>query len=87
MDHLYLKCARLGLASILSVMIVLPLDLQAAGKKGKSVGLDFEEDVVETSYLKPETTVVETLSKKRRTSLIRIRMDFLVEIIRSARNL
>ncbi len=71
-------------------LVCTPVIVDAASKRKrakKTRTLSFEDDVVETSYLRPESSVVETLNKKKRSSLIRIRMDFFAEIIRSARNL
>jgi hypothetical protein len=58
----------------------------AAGKKKEKV-YSFEDDVIETSLLRPETTQVETLNKHKRASLIRIRLHFFNEIIRSAEDM
>ena len=63
---------------------------QALAKKGKSNAsrtVSFEDDVVETAYLRPESSVVESINSRTRTSLIRIRTDFFKRIIRSATRL
>lgn len=65
-----------------------PTDAMAKGKRGKaSRTVSFEDDVVETAYLRPESSVVESINSRTRTSLIRIRMDFFKRIIRSATKL
>ena len=57
------------------------------GGKKKERTFSFEDDVIETSLLRPETTQVETINKHKRASLIRIRLHFFNEIIRSAEDL
>ena len=60
----------------------------AKGKRRKaSRTVSFEDDMVETAYLRPESSVVESINSRTRTSLIRIRMDFFKEIVRSATKL
>lgn len=62
--------------------------VSAKGRKAKaSRTVSFEDDVVETAYLRPESSVVESINSRTRTSLIRIRMDFFKEIVRSATKL
>lgn len=58
-----------------------------AAKKGKSKEYSFEDDVIETQYLRPDTANVEGISKNKRASLIRIRMNFFAELVRSAEDL
>ena len=48
---------------------------------------NFELDEVTVDVLKPEATMVEVLRQKARRSLIRIRMDFIREIVRSAEDI
>lgn len=65
-----------------------PTSVFAKGKRHKaSRTVSFEDDMVETAYLRPESSVVESINSRTRTSLIRIRMDFFKEIIRSATKL
>lgn len=83
------KLALTVLGSLIALsLVVAPVTVDAKPRRAKKTRtLSFEDDLVETSYLRPESSVVETLNKKKRSSLIRIRMDFFAEIIRSARNL
>lgn len=60
---------------------------KAGAKKGKSKEYSFEDDVIETQYLRPDTANVEGISKNKRASLIRIRMNFFAELVRSAEDL
>ena len=48
---------------------------------------DFETDEVTVDVLKPDASVVEVLSANARKSLIRIRLDFIAEIVRSAEDI
>lgn len=62
-------------------------DKGGKAKKGKSKEYSFEDDVIETQYLRPDTANVEGINKNKRVSLIRIRMNFFAELIRSAEDL
>ncbi len=81
------------LASLLGVILIAGVSLapnEAFAKRKRSSSsrtVSFEDDVVETSYLRPESSVVESINSRTRTSLIRIRMDFFKEIVRSATQL
>ncbi|MCO4762678.1 MAG: hypothetical protein KC502_14290 [Myxococcales bacterium] len=68
-------------------MTMTPMDADAKRRKKKTRTLSFEDDQVEASFLRPEGSTTTSLSKKKRSSLIRVRMDFFAEIIRSARDL
>ena len=59
----------------------------AAAVEGTSNAYDFDTDEVTVDVLKPDATMVEVLAARGRTSLIRIRMDFVKEIVRSAEDL
>ncbi len=79
--------AALAVAAMLALALVPAVASAADPKKNKGRTLSFEEDVVETSYLRPEGTVIEGINKKKRQSLIRIRLDFYQEIMRSAQDI
>ena len=85
-----LLAAALAIAWLVSVFAA-PSIADAQGRRRNQSRstrtISFEDDVVETSYLRPETSKVEVLDTKRRQSLIRLRTDFFAEIIRSAENL
>ncbi len=70
-----------------SVAAPVPASAQAKGKKSKQNSYDFEDDVIETQYLRPDTGTVQAINKDKRRSLIRIRKDFFAELIRSAEDL
>ncbi len=79
------------LALVALVMLALPglalaQEKAGKGKKGARV-LSFEEDHIEGQYQKPGGENIQSLNKKKRQSLIRVRTDFYAEIVRSARDL
>ena len=49
--------------------------------------LDFEGDVIETSFLKPDATLIEGELRKATNSLLKERKDFIPEVVKSAENL
>lgn len=94
--RLFVPSVRMLLAAslLLGTVTALPALAQdstrAAGgkKKGdKSRTLTFEDDMIETQLLRPDTEAIQGLSNRTRTSLIRIRKDFFAEIIRSAEDI
>lgn len=56
-------------------------------KKDDVTVFDFEEDEVTVSFLKPEVGFVGLLQQEKAASLIKIRQDFVDEIVRSAEDL
>ena len=75
-------------AALIGGVALAPAMADAKPRRSKaSRTVSFEDDVVETSYLRPESSVVESINSRTRTSLIRIRMDFFRKIIRSATQL
>jgi len=52
--------------------------------KPKKQKFNFETDTISTDYLKPGTSLIEGVSRGRRSSLIDVRLDFVSEILRSA---
>lgn len=48
---------------------------------------DFEGDTIEADFLKPHGGVIETVLRDERKSLIKIRLDFVDEIVQSAEEL
>ena len=57
-------------------------------KKGDAVTVfDFEEDEVTVSFLKPEVGFVGLIQQEKAASLIKIRQDFVDEIVQSADDL
>lgn len=83
------RVAGIGAAlALVAAAALTPAVAVAKPKRDKaSRTVSFEDDVVETSYLRPESSVVESINSRTRTSLIRIRMDFFKKIVRSATQL
>ena len=61
----------------------------AAHKKGEPGvrELNFEGDVVEAEFLRPQQGVTEAVVRRKRSSLIQVRTDFVDEILKSAEDL
>lgn len=49
--------------------------------------MDFEGDVVEAQFLRPDQGVAEALVRRTGSSLIQVRTDFVDEILKSAEDL
>lgn len=49
--------------------------------------LNFEDDVIETSFLKPDSALIEGEQRKAGGSLLKIRQDFVAEIVKSAEDI
>ncbi|HAN32463.1 MAG TPA: hypothetical protein DCQ06_12780 [Myxococcales bacterium] len=80
------RCVVLAICGALCVTLIASVG-QARKRRGKYRTMSFEDSRVEATFLRPEGSVTNSLSKKKRSSLIRIRMNFFAEIFRSARNL
>ena len=60
----------------------------AGARKGDAVKeLNFEGDVVEAQFLRPDQGVAEAVVRRKKSSLIQIRTDFVDEILKSAEDL
>lgn len=61
----------------------------AQDKTGESqvTEMSFEGDVVEAQFLRPDQGVTEGLIRKKKNSLIKLRTDFVDEILKSAEDL
>ena len=65
-----------------------PADAGNAGNgKAKVKVYDFSGDTIEGDLIKPEGTTVEARDFAKHSSLIRIRQDFIAEILKSAEDL
>jgi hypothetical protein len=76
----------LALGAVLAAQAT-PAMADDKGKKKKEKTYNFEDDVIETQYLRPDTAVTDGLKNNKRASLIRIRTNFFAELIRSAEDL
>lgn len=59
---------------------------KSPGKKATRE-MDFEGDVVEAQFLRPDQSVAEALVRRKKSSLIQVRTDFVDEILKSAEDL
>jgi hypothetical protein len=59
----------------------------AAGAGGKVKNYDFSGDNIEGELIKPDGEMVNSRKFAEHTSLIRVRQDFIREIVKSAENL
>jgi hypothetical protein len=85
---------RAVLASIVAavaVSLALPATVDAQrkkGKKGKKIKTyDFTGDNIDGDLIKPDGVSIDTRTFASHTSLIRIRKDFIKEILKSAEDL
>jgi hypothetical protein len=80
-----------ALAAALVVSVALSATAFAQPKpdtgEKRTEELDFEGDVVETSFLKPDASLIEGETRKGGASLLKIRKDFIPEIVRSAEDI
>jgi hypothetical protein len=79
-----------GILTIASTLTIVALASPALGqgKKGKDqTNYDFDGDVIETEYMKPDQLTIEAISKRQNEGFIKIRTDFVKEIVRSAEDL
>ena len=80
-------------AAILAVSAFASGDAVAQDKKGDKAGTpkvkvyDFSGDTIEGDLIRPEGTTVDARDFAKHSSLIRIRKDFIPEIIKSAEDL
>lgn len=79
------------LLTILTVMLVVGLSpavfAQEKTQESKVTEMSFDGDVVEAQFLRPDQGVTEGLIRKKKNSLIKLRTDFVDEILKSAEDL
>lgn len=74
-------------ALVLALILSVPALAQPASDPEGEKVFDFEGDTIEAEFLKPNVGVVESVLRDERKSLIKIRVDFVDEIVRSAEEL
>ena len=77
--------ATLALSVLGTAAVAQPVPNSEAPKEEQV--LDFEGDVIETSFLKPDATLIEGELRKATNSLLKERKDFIPEVVKSAENL
>ena len=77
-------------SGVLAVLMLLafatPVFAQAAGEPEERL-FDFEGDTVAADVLKPDASIVDAVTRRERKSLIKLRVDFVDEIVRSAEDI
>ena len=73
--------------AFLATLSFFSLDVSAKPKKGKAQTFDFEGDTIQTEYLRPDQMTIEAISKRKDKGFIKIRTEFIKEIVRSAEDL
>jgi hypothetical protein len=81
------RTCKLLVALVVALAFVLPGSAFAKDKKKDMTEFSFEEDEVTVSFLKPEVGFVGLIQQEKAASLIKIRDDFVDEIVRSAEDL
>lgn len=79
--------AAIALGAVATTSAFAPVEASAQARGRKQKSYDFEDDVIETQFLRPDVATTEGVKKDKRRSLIRIRKDFFAELIRSAEDL
>src|SRR5690349_15444023 len=83
-----MKRAAAAIATILALALVAPTMALAQAKDDKKVKTyDFSGDTIDGDLIKPDGEVVDTRDFASHSSLIRIRKDFIKEILKSAEDL
>lgn len=84
---------RLALATLIGLSLTaFPVFAQKAPVKGDSeykqkTVYDFDDDVVEGDLVKPDIETVGAAGKVKHSSLIKIRTDFIAEMLKSAEDI
>jgi hypothetical protein len=80
--------------AIVSALVVVSLSFggvavaqQPGAPKDEAKELNFEDDVIEGSFLKPDSSLVEGEKRGGAGSLLKIRQDFVAEIVKSAEDI
>ena len=68
-------------------MSTVSLSVSAKPKKGTTQTFDFEGDTIQTEYMRPDQMMIEAISKRKDKGFIKIRTEFIKEIVRSAEDL
>jgi len=84
-QRLFLVMTTLVLTGALSAPALAAKPAKPKAPEEKT--FDFEGDTIEADFLKPHGGVIETVIIEERKSLIKIRLDFVDEIVQSAEEL
>jgi hypothetical protein len=83
-----MRAALASIVAALALSLAAPATAQAQDKDKKKVKVyDFSGDEIDGALIKPDGDLVDTRTFASHTSLIRIRKDFIKEILKSAEDL
>jgi hypothetical protein len=82
-----MRAIRVLVAASLLALVASPALAQPKDTKPKVKVYDFSGDTIEGDLIKPEGTSVDARDFAKHSSLIRIRHDFIAEILKSAEDL
>ena len=74
-------------AVVLGLLVAPAAFAQEKKQDSKVTEMSFEGDLVEAQFLRPDQGVTEGLIRKKKNSLIKLRTDFVDEILKSAEDL
>lgn len=77
----------LGLALVMATPVILAQRGPAVKKPAEPQLMDFEGDTIETEFLRPNMATITGAMRKKRGTLIKPRIDFINEIVRSAEDI
>jgi len=81
---------RFLLFAVVAVLVAAPAWAQSGKGEGKETTvkqMDFEGDILEGEIMRPNQGVAEALLLEQQSSLIKVRKDFVDEILKSAEDL
>lgn len=81
------KLLAIAACTIISALMATGAVAQEKSPSPPVEQMSFEGDVVEAQFLRPDQGVTEALLRKKRSSLIKLRTDFVDEILKSAEDL
>ena len=81
------RMLKLGAALAATAVVALPVAQAGPSVDDAEKVFDFEGDTIETDFLKPDAAMVESIVRTKKHSLIKIRADFIDEIVKSAEDI
>ncbi|HOD07464.1 MAG TPA: hypothetical protein PKG98_05150 [Myxococcota bacterium] len=82
-----MKRLMMILVALVALGVVPFASAQEKAGESQVTEMSFEGDVVEAQFLRPDQGVTEGLIRKKKNSLIKLRTDFVDEILKSAEDL
>ncbi|HPB51483.1 MAG TPA: hypothetical protein PLZ31_09705 [Myxococcota bacterium] len=82
-----MKRLMMLLVALVALGVVPFASAQEKAGESQVTEMNFEGEVVEAQFLRPDQGVTEGLVRKKKNSLIKLRTDFVDEILKSAEDL